>query len=94
MNGTYMPYESWEKQSVWKLDNGWIATTGYSVHYGEFVQRFDIPTGKHTNGKTYWHCSDGIEHLPDFAKPWLRGGDFHTTANMVLIKFNRVFPKN
>ena len=71
MKGKYNTRQSWEKQSVYKLDNGWTATLEYNMSYGEFISRLDAPKGHLLgNGKPYWHCSDGLAHLPDFAQGW------------------------
>lgn len=76
MIGKFDKRQSWEKQQVFKLDNGWTATVEYSVHYGEMVSRLDSPKGEivshknATKGKAYWHCSDGLDDLPDFAQSW------------------------
>lgn len=71
MVGIFNARRSWEKQSVYELDNGWVATLEYSTHYGEMVSRLDAPKGHLLdNGKPYWHCSDGLAHLPDFAQGW------------------------
>lgn len=86
MIGKFNEKRSWENQSVYDLDNGWQATLSYSTCYGEFVSRLDSP-----DRKTYWHCSNGVKDLPEFARSWLKGGDFHTTANMVLVKFEKRF---
>ena len=75
---------SWEKQTLWKLENGWIATEEYSDHYGGFIKKLDSPDGK------MWLASNGTpeqglgaEHynkvfgvsyyvdLPEFAAPWV-----------------------
>jgi hypothetical protein len=75
--GKFDKRQSWEKQSVYKLDNGWTATLEYS-HYGEMVSRLDSPKGEIVSyknapqGKAYWHCSDGHTDLPDFARPWIK----------------------
>lgn len=71
MKATFNARQSWEKQSVYNLENNWIAIVGYS-HYGQMICRLDCPTGiVLAHGKPYWHCSDGLAELPDFAKPWI-----------------------
>jgi hypothetical protein len=90
MIGIFNKTLSWEKQSVYDLDNGWQATTEYSSFYGGMISRLDSPNKQLLpNGKSYWHCSDGIDHLPAFAKPWLTGGKFHTTADIVRVGFTK-----
>lgn len=88
MNGKYSQ-KSWEKQSVWNLDNGWRATVEYG-YYGDHVVRLDSP-----DRKTYWHCSNGIKDLPDFAHEWLQGGEYPGTGpdltKMVRVKFVKVY---
>ncbi len=90
---------SWEKQSIFNLENGWVATVEYNPCYGEFVSRLDSPNGK------MWHCSNGSPErgggadnynqifktdkyvdLPDFAKDWV-----NEKTNLVLPKFERVY---
>ena len=70
MNGTYNREESWLKQQCFNLDNGWMATVEYSVHYGDMICRLDNP-----DRTAYWHCSSGLDGLPEFARPWIRGGN-------------------
>lgn len=85
MNGKYNKEQSWEKQAIYDLDNGWQARVEMS-HYGEHVVRLDSP-----DRKTYWHCSNGIKDLPEFAREWVNGGDFFTTADLVRPKFDRIY---
>jgi hypothetical protein len=80
MTGKYNSEKSWTKQSVYDLDNGWTATVEDS-HYGEHVTRLDSPDG------TYWHCSNGIKDLPEFAVEWLVGGDNFVIATLVRPSF-------
>lgn len=72
---------SWEKQSVYDLENGWRATIEWNQFYGSFVKRLDSPE----NRDHFWAASNGIElpahpscvpgwkylALPEFARPWL-----------------------
>ena len=85
MTGIYNAEESWEKQSVYDLDNGWRATEEYS-HYGPHIVRLDSP-----DRKTYWHCSNGIKDLPEFARAWLFGGDWFTTKDLVKPDFAKIY---
>lgn len=77
MTGKYNRRQSWEKQQIYDLDNGWSATVEHS-HYGPMVSRLDSPAGEVVSfkncpkGKPYWHCSDGFDDLPEFARPWLK----------------------
>jgi hypothetical protein len=83
MIGKYNRRESWEKCSVYDLDNGWQAAIQHNQCYGEFVSRLS-KDGKH------WYASDGYDNpygtdpdpimqkvfkdhiaLPEFAKPWI-----------------------
>jgi hypothetical protein len=50
---------SWEKQSVYDLENGTRATVEWSMHYGPYVKRIDNPDG------ALWCASDGLD--PDYA---------------------------
>ena len=85
MKGTYNYRESWEKQSVYSLDNGWVATVEWS-HYGEMVSRLDS-----SDGKLYWHCSDGLDDLPEFARPWLETVVQSAGTQLVRPRFEKVF---
>lgn len=100
LTGKHLPLKSWEKQSVYSLSNGWTATVGYSMHYGEHVTRLDSPNG------LYWHCSTspasfeilktnipnykGIKNLPGFAECWRRGGS-GPAKDLVRPGFKRTF---
>jgi hypothetical protein len=96
MKGTYNYRKSWEKQSVYSLDNGWIATVEWS-HYGEMVSRLDSPKGEVVSfkncpeGKPYWHCSDGLDDLPEFARPWLETVVQSAGTQLVRPRFEKVF---
>ena len=98
MTGTYSATESWEKQSVWDLENGWQATVGDSFPYGlHMVCRLDCPAGmKLAHGKPYWHCSDGLAELPDFARPWLEEirNDHGIIASLVRPRWEKQWPKS
>lgn len=84
MKAKFNQEESWEKQKCYDLENGWMATVEYGV-YGDMVCRLDNP-----DRSFYWHCSQGIDTLPEFARPWLRGGDWFITENLVDPKFEIV----
>lgn len=85
MNAIYRAQDSWEKQSIWELDNAWQATVEYSIHYGEHITRLDNPD------KTfYWHCSNGLKDLPEFAKDWIE--DVGAGNKLVKVKFNKIWP--
>lgn len=53
------------------LDNGAKVITEFSHYWGDMVTRIDLPDG------TYWHCSNGLASLPDFAKPWVEEDKGH-----------------
>lgn len=88
---------------MWDLDNGWQAAIQYNDHYGEYVSSLskDGKTWYASDGldNRYGLDPDPImqrvfkDHiaLPDFAREWLNGGDFHTTQNLVRPKFTKVF---
>jgi hypothetical protein len=73
---------SWEKQSIYDLENGWRATIEYNPFYGNFIKRLDSPE----NRDHFWAASNGIEEpqypscvpgwkylgLPEFARPWMK----------------------
>ena len=72
ITGKYNESASWEKQVVYDLSNGWTATVEFSLCYGEQVSKLNCPnTQPLANGKTYWHCSEGLKDLPEFARSWL-----------------------
>lgn len=72
--------ESWEKQKIAMLENGWKVTEEYNIHYGSFVKRLDSPDGKvwvacnGLNGaekcNKIFGCDKYID-LPDFALPYV-----------------------
>ena len=87
---------------MWDLDNGWQAAVQYG-HYGEYVTRLskDGKSWHASDGlnNQYGNSPDPMirrifsDHiaLPDFARPWLNGGDFHTIQNLVRPRFCKVF---
>lgn len=85
MNGKFDPSASWEKASAYRLDNGWLAVTAESA-YGEHVVRLESPDGRAT-----WHCSNGVAGLPEFARAWLNGGEWFTTADLVRPRFTVIY---
>lgn len=85
-----MPRQSWEKQSVWKLENGWIATVEYNTIYGGMISRLEAPNGELlATGKAYWHCSDGLSTLPDFARLWVETVVQSSNTQLVRPRFDR-----
>ena len=92
MIGTFNNQQSWEKQSVYVLDNGWTATLEYNSCYGEMISRLDAPKGQIlASGKPYWHCSDGLKDLPDFARPWLEVVVKSCNDQLVRPGFDKIF---
>lgn len=85
MTGKYNKRQSWEKQTVYKLENGAKVTLEYNQHYGEYVSRIDLPNGDR------WHCSNGNKDLPEFAQGWVEV--VHALSNLSLVrpKFDRVY---
>lgn len=102
MKATRNTYESWEKCTVWELDNGWQAAVQYS-YYGEHVSRLSRD-GKH------WHASDGYENqygtdpdpimakvfrdhiaLPEFASPWIEVVHKLSSQTLVRPRFEKEF---
>lgn len=86
MNGKFCERNSWEKQKVFRLDNGCFVTLEYNSHYGEFISRID-------DDKGYWHCSDGLEKLPErfcWILTWAESYNSNIPEKKLLIpKFNR-----
>ncbi len=75
--------ESWEKQDIYRLSNGWKATVEWNQCHGPFIKRLDSP-----DDSQMWLASNGdppelgADHynkifghskyvdLPDFAQAW------------------------
>lgn len=64
MIGIYNRERSWEKARGWDLDNGAFVLVSYSPVYGDMVSCIEF-------GGEVWHCSDGLDTVPDFAKDWI-----------------------
>lgn len=89
MNGTCNHKESWEKQTIWNLDNGAKVTVEFGA-YGEMISRVDDAEG-------YWHCSDGIGTLPkrfEFVLPWQECVVKSCNDWIIRPMFNKIFQKN
>lgn len=86
MTGTRIPHIVGNKSTDYQLDNGFQVTVEFSSIYGNHVTRFDFPDG------SYWHCSNGLKGLPEFARPWVRGGTGHD-SNLVNPEFEEVYPE-
>lgn len=84
ITGVYNSEESWEKQDVYTLSNGYTATIEFNRAYGDMVCRFDWGRDKH------WHCSEGLDDLPEFAREWVEV--VHEVAGIKLVrpKFRKV----
>lgn len=92
MRGIFNASKSWEKQSVYDIDNGWRATVE-NCHYGEMVCRLDAPTGQSLpSGRTYWHCSNGYDELPAFARPWIKMVVKSAETTIVTPGFTKIYP--
>lgn len=65
ITGVYLPRQSWEKASHWKLSNGFTCVIQYG-HYGELITCMESPDGQK------WHACNG--HLSADRK------DFNQTA--------------
>lgn len=102
MIGKFNKQQSWEKCTVWDLDNGWQAAIQYS-YYGEHV------TILSKDGKS-WHASDGYDNpyandpdpivrkvfkdhlpLPDFAREWIEVVHKLSEATLVRPRFERIY---
>ena len=82
MIGTYNRERSWEKSVGWDLDNGAFVEVSYSPVYGDMVSRIEH------NGAT-WHCSDGVDTVPDFAKGWIEVVVESANTRLVKPKFEQ-----
>jgi hypothetical protein len=59
MNGFWLKDRSWEKQQLFKLENGCIVTVESNISIQkEFIKRIDDDQG-------YWVASSGKETLPE-----------------------------
>lgn len=88
ITATRLP-ESWEKQDICRLSNGWKATVEYNSRHGYFVKRLDSPEGKTWLASNGHPPELGAEHynrifghdqyvdLPDFAQEWQDGDQYH-----------------
>lgn len=66
IEGKFDPKKSWEKQSVYNLENGVSVTAEYNQTYGVIVSKLEDHIGS-------WHCSEGLAALPErfnFALSW------------------------
>lgn len=94
--------KSWEKQTIWNLENGWQATEEYNIHYGPYLTRLESPDGK------IWLASNGTKEngvgaefynkvfntdkyidLPDFANSWVEIVNKNANVGLVRPKFER-----
>lgn len=64
MNGTYNHKQSWLRQHVFTLENGWTATIE-SSYYGDMISCLE-------KDGYVWHCSNGQADLPEFAREWVQ----------------------
>lgn len=64
MNGIYLKDKSWEKQSYYKLDNGYTVRLEDSF-YGNMVAAIEL------NDDIIYHCSNGLDSAPDWIKDWI-----------------------
>lgn len=103
MKATRDNKKSWEKQTLWKLENGWVATEEWNHFHGSFIKRLDSPEGKMwlaSNGsKENIYSIGGAEKaneifggdkyvdLPDWAEAWR--DDF----GLVRLNFEKIFGK-
>lgn len=86
LNGKHNKEESWEKQNVYDLDNGYRVTVEYNQHYGDMVSRIDAPDETY-----YWHCSNGKDGLPEFAREWIKPVAPGHWMTLVRPLFNKVY---
>jgi hypothetical protein len=78
ITGVFNSEESWEKQTVYTLSNGYTATIEFNRAYGDMISRFDWGKGN------YWHCSNGLDRLPEFARAWIEV--VNTNCGIKLVK--------
>lgn len=50
--------KSWEKQTVFDLENACQVTVEYNSQYGDFISCIEDKEGR-------WYCSDGVGRLPE-----------------------------
>jgi hypothetical protein len=65
MNGIYLKDKSWEKQSYYKLDNGYTVRVEYNSCYGGVVAAIEL------NDEIIYHCSNGLKTAPTWIKEWI-----------------------
>ena len=65
MNGLYLKDRSWEKQSYYKLENGYTARIEDS-YYGPIVAAIE------SDNSIIYHCSNGVDSAPDWVKDWIK----------------------
>lgn len=65
MRATIDRKQSWEKQTFWKLENGWTAIVNFGVYGENISQLIDNTTGFR------WQACNGREDLPEFARAWV-----------------------
>lgn len=63
MKGKYLKEESWEKQSFYALDNGFIVVVEYSA-------LTPMVSSVRKDGEIIFHCSDGMDKAPEWIKSW------------------------
>ena len=86
ITGKLNRFESWEKQSVWDLSNGFRAIESYSTFYGPFITQFQ------KDGLIVWQCCNGgRDKLPEFAAPWLEAFCNPAIPKLVRCKFEKLF---
>ena len=85
MQGKYLKDRSWEKQSFYKLDNGFIVRIEFNQFYGDMV------AAVLEDDEIIWHCSDSHKTAPLWIRNWTRV--IHKKSNTKSIKplFERIY---
>jgi len=78
---------SWEKQTIWNLEDGTKLTEEWNQCYGPFVKRLDDEQGS-------WHASSGLP-LPErwaYMNAWREGGNGYSgTHKLIRPNFEKEF---
>lgn len=85
MNGKFDSKQSWEKQQVFKLENGYTAIVSWNNSYGELVTCLTHPK------LGTWHACNGLAELPQFAHAWLKCINPTCGCQIVQPKFEREY---
>jgi hypothetical protein len=91
ITGTVNHDESWEKQAVYDLSNGFTVTVEFSHCYGDMISRIDNATVKDYPETMVWHCSNGLATLPEWAEPWIEVVQQAAQIKLVRPGFKKIY---